>query len=428
MSEREPELGLGLVVSVDHASRRVALDFPATGERRLYALGTPVLKRVQFRAGESVATRDGSTLLIESVEDEGGVLVYVGQKLRAREDAISDITSVSLPQERLMAGQVDPGEVFDLRYRTLQAQARFRQSDVRGFLGGRLELIPHQFYILQEVSARQIPRVLLADEVGLGKTIEACLILQRLLAIGRAKRVLILVPESLTHQWFVELLRRFNLWFSIYDEERCIAVEQSDPGQNPFLAAQLVLCSVSFLSANAARRDQAVAAGWDMVVVDEAHHLAWTPDHVSPEYALVEQLGGRSSGLLLLTATPTQLGLEGHFARLRLLDPNRYSDFEHFKEEAERFGVVADIAEKIIEQKPLKPKDRTTLTKIFNRDPDRLAQHLSALSEGKPGAREALLQTLLDQHGTGRVVFRNTHFAGNACRGNRRRCEHSLLV
>ena len=230
MSEREPELGLGLVVSVDHASRRVALDFPATGERRLYALGTPVLKRVEFRPGESITMREGKTFVIESVEDEAGVLVYVGQNRRAREDAISDVTSVSLPQERLMAGQVDPGEVFDLRYRALQAQARFRQSDVRGFLGGRLELIPHQFYILHEVSGRQIPRVLLADEVGLGKTIEACLILQRLLAIGRVQRVLILVPESLTHQWFVELLRRFNLWFSIYDEERCVAVERGVSG------------------------------------------------------------------------------------------------------------------------------------------------------------------------------------------------------
>ena len=205
MSEREPELGLGLVSSVDRS--RIGITFPATGEQRLYALGTGVLKRVQFRPGETVATRDGSALVIESVEEDAGVLVYVGSGQRVREDAISDITSVSLPQERLLAGQVDPGEVFDLRFQALQAQARFRQSDVRGFLGGRLELIPHQLYILQEVSSRQIPRVLLADEVGLGKTIEACLILQRLLAVGKAKRVLILVPESLTHQWFVHAFR-----------------------------------------------------------------------------------------------------------------------------------------------------------------------------------------------------------------------------
>ena len=412
MSEREPELGLGVVASVDVPAKRIGVEFPATREKRLYAFGTPVLKRVQFRAGETVTARDGgATLTIDSVEETAGLLTYLCAGRRVREDAISDVTSVDLPQERLLAGQTDPGEVFDLRYRALQAQARFRQSDVRGFLGGRLELIPHQFYILQEVSSRQIPRVLLADEVGLGKTIEACLILQRLLAVGKAKRVLILVPESLTHQWFVELLRRFNLWFSIYDEDRCLACEQSDPGQNPFLAAQLALCAVSFLAGSEPRREQALAAGWDMVVVDEAHHLAWTPYAVSPDYTLVEQLAQRSPGLLLLTATPTQLGLAGHFARLRLLDPARYNNYEQFVAEFESFGAVAGIAEKIIEQKQLSPKDRNALKKIFTRDPARLAEHLDALAAAKPGAREALLKTLLDQHGTGRVVFRNTRAA-----------------
>jgi len=436
LSEREPELGLGIVASLDKAAKRIGIRFPATGEQRLYALGTPVLKRVQFRPGETIATHDGTSLVIEAAEDDPhtpGLLIYLGKPsapasatrvtdsallaprpplhtslLRIREDELSDITSVALPQQRLMAAQVDPGEVFALRYRALQAQARFRSSDVRGFLGGRLELIPHQFFILQEVSSRQLPRVLLSDEVGLGKTIEACLILQRLLAVGQAKRALILVPESLTHQWFVELLRRFNLWFSIYDEERCTAIETSDPGTNPFLSAQLALTSVTYLAQNDTRRDQALAAGWDLVIVDEAHHLEWTPTVVSFEYTLVEQLAQRSPGLLLLTATPTQLGLPGHFARLRLLDPTRYDDLTRFLAEAEQFGLVAQVAEKIIEQKNLTPKDHATLKTLFTRDPARLADLLAALHAAKPGARDALLKTLLDQHGTGRVVFRNT--------------------
>jgi len=408
LSEREPELGLGVVAAVDPSAKRIAVEFPATREKRLYALGTGVLKRVQFRVGETVVMRDGKTLVVESVEELNGLLTYVGAGRSVREDALSDVTSVSSPSERLMAGQVDPGEVFDLRHRALQAQARFRQSEVRGFLGGRLELIPHQFYILQEVSSRQIPRVLLADEVGLGKTIEACLILQRLLAVGKVKRALILVPESLVHQWFVELLRRFNLWFSIYDEARCVAVEESDPGQNPFLAGQLALTSIDFLAQMETRREQAIAAGWDLVIVDEAHHLGWTPEQPSAEYAVVEQLGQRAPGLLLLTATPTQLGLVGHFARLRLLDPDRYADYEQFRAEAEGFGAVAGIAEKIVDKKPLAPRDHKVLKEIFHRDTAGLTKHLAALSQGKPGAREALLRTLLDQHGTGRVVFRNT--------------------
>jgi ATP-dependent helicase HepA len=415
MSEREPELGLGVVSSVDKSAKRIGIQFPATGENRLYALGTAVLKRVQFRTGETISTRDGLTLAVESVEDDPttpDLLLYLcaGNK-RVREDAISDVTSVALPQERLLAAQVDEGEVFDLRYRALQAQAKFRSSEVRGFLGGRLELIPHQFYILQEVSSRQIPRVLLADEVGLGKTIEACLILQRLLAVGKVKRALILVPESLTHQWFVELLRRFNLWFTIFDEVRLRDVETSDPDKNPFDSSQLALASVTFLANVEQRRAQAIAAGWDLVIVDEAHHLEWTPDAASAEYTLVEELAKRSPGLLLLTATPTQLGLAGHFARLRLLDPARYDNLDTFLEEAENFGLVAQVAEKIIDQKPLAPKDHATLKKIFTKDRARLDELLAALDAAKPGARDALIKTLLDQHGTGRVVFRNTRAA-----------------
>jgi ATP-dependent helicase HepA len=409
MSEREPELGLGVVVSVDRS--RIGIKFPASGEQRLYAVGTPVLKRIQFRVGETVRTRTGSTLQIESVEDEGGLLVYVGKSQRIREDEISDVTSVSSPRERFMAGQVDENEVFDLRARTLDARWKLLRSEVRGYLGGRLQLIPHQYYILHEVSSRHIPRVLLADEVGLGKTIEACLILQRLLAVGRAKRVLILIPESLTHQWFVELLRRFNTWYSIFDEERCTLLERTDPQGNPFLTSQLALASVEFLAQSEKRREQAIAAGWDVVVVDEAHHLRWSPDGVSPEYALVEALAQRTPGLLLLTATPTQLGLAGHFARLRLLDPNRYSDYDAFLEETKRYGEVAEVAERIVDEKPLRPADAATLKRIFTRDPKRLDQLLEAVSLNKPGARESLLKTLLDQHGTGRVVFRNTRAA-----------------
>jgi ATP-dependent helicase HepA len=412
VSEREPELGLGQVAELDRT--RITVEFPATREKRIYARGTPVLKRVQFAAGESVAPRTGAKFTIASVEETAGLLTYIGAEgQRVREDAISDITSVASPAERLMAGQADPSEVFDLRLRALQAANRFRQSEVRGFLGGRIDLIPHQFYILNEVSNRQIPRVLLADEVGLGKTIEACLILQRLLATGRVKRALVLVPESLTHQWFVELLRRFNLWFTIFDEPRCLAVEASEPGKNPFLSSQLGLASIAYLAgpAAAARRIQVIEAGWDLVIVDEAHHLGWTPEAASPDYQFVEQLARKAPGLLLLTATPTQLGLAGHFARLRLLDPHRYDDYETFLDETADFGKIAAIAEKIVDKQVLSSADQKSLRQIFDRDPETLATHLAALDAGKPGAREALLRTLLDQHGTGRVVFRNTRAA-----------------
>ncbi len=66
------------------------------------------------------------------------------------------------------------------------------------------------------------------------------------------------------------------------------------------------------------------------MVVDEAHHLVWSERGASREYQAIEQLAERVPGILLLTATPEQLGMESHFARLRLLNPNRFHDFEQF--------------------------------------------------------------------------------------------------
>jgi ATP-dependent helicase HepA len=121
---------------------RIGIQFPASGEQRLYTPGASVLKRVAFRPGDTISTDDGKSLVIERVEEEEGILHYLGNDLRVREDAISDLNSFSSPQQRLMKGQADPGSTFDLRYKALQAQWRFRQSEARGFLGGRVDLIP----------------------------------------------------------------------------------------------------------------------------------------------------------------------------------------------------------------------------------------------------------------------------------------------
>ena len=88
-----------------------------------------------------------------------------------------------------------------------------------------------------------------------------------------------------------------------------------------FFDDQLILCATSWLSGNTKRAEQAAAGEWDLTIVDEAHHLEWTMESSSPEYDTVEAIAVKSAGLLLLTATPEQLGQEGHFARLRLLDP-----------------------------------------------------------------------------------------------------------
>ncbi|MDG4869085.1 SNF2-related protein, partial [Guyparkeria sp. 1SP6A2] len=121
---------------------------------------------------------------------------------------------------------------------------------------------------------RYAPRVLLADEVGLGKTIEAGMIIHQQVLSGRAERILIVVPETLQHQWLVEMLRRFNLRFSLFDDERY--AEAQHDADNPFETEQLVICSLDFVRRSKQRLEHLCDAEWDLMVVDEAHHLVWS--------------------------------------------------------------------------------------------------------------------------------------------------------
>ncbi len=400
---------MGVGVVVDAAPGRVFLLFRASNTLRQYATGSASIKRVEFRPGDTIKTHGGQSLTVESVETRAdGVLLYRCGGAEVPETELSDTLSFSKPEERLYAGQVDDSRTFDLRLESLRRRHQVRFAPVRGLIGARIDLIPHQLYIAQEVASRVLPRVLLADEVGLGKTIEACLVLHRLHRSGRARRILILVPEPLVHQWFVELLRRFNMLVSIFDEERCLSIEAGDPGANPFLDDQVILCPLPLVACDGKRGRQVVEAGWDLVVVDEAHHLAWSPDATSPEYAIVESLAAAAPGLILLTATPEQLGAEGHFARLRLLDPDRYGDFTSFLAERADYQKTAKIAAKLIDEKPLTAADLKGLRGLCQANPERLEEHINGLKSGKAAAKEALIQELVDQHGTGRVMFRNS--------------------
>jgi ATP-dependent helicase HepA len=418
VNHAELQLGLGTVLTVE--ARTVTLLFDAAGETRTYARQAAPLARVAFSPGDEVRSHAGVVFRVTAVHEEDGFLVYLGsdaagQAVTLPESQLDSHLQLNRPAERLFTGQVDPDSAFELRYQTLLQANRLAHSDLRGLTGCRTSLIPHQLYIAREVAGRHAPRVLLADEVGLGKTIEAGLILHQQLLTERARRVLIVVPESLLHQWLVEMLRRFNLSFSLYDEQRCAAIEAGSGQDNPFHAGQLVLCSLEFLLAQPQRHAQAVAGEWDLLVVDEAHHLEWSPDHASPGYRLVEELARATRGVLLLTATPEQLGKASHFARLRLLDPDRFPDYAAFVAETHGYEPVAHAIEALLEARPLDAAAmdtlRATLAEGDNQALLDVLQSEAATVAARDAARQSLVEHLLDRHGTGRVLFRNTRAA-----------------
>ncbi len=400
ISTSEPGLGLGMVRAFD--GRTVRIHFAAVEETRNYAYESAPLVRVSFSPGDVIVDGDHRSLTIERVSSLDGILTYHGGGRALGESALLDSQSFIRPDQRLLAGLCDGPRDFQQRLEALGWNARLRGSRARGFIGGRIDLLPHQLAIVEETAGRLRPRVLLADEVGLGKTIEACLILHRMHLTGRAARILILVPESLVHQWFVELLRRFNLLFAIFDETRCASIEAHDAGCNPFLDSQLIVAATGFMSASAQRAGQARSAGFDLLIVDEAHHLEWSPGKVSADYDMVESLATRIPSLLLLTATPQQLGVAGHFARLRLLDPERYADLTTFEAEARAYGPLAAAVE------CLRAGGLPASLEGFAGGSARAAAHLGSLRAGDESARAPLMAELIDCFGTGRVLFRNT--------------------
>ena len=412
ISDTESELGLGTVVAMD--ARMVTLLFPATDENRLYSRNDSPITRVMFNPGDTVTSHEGWLLKVDEVKEENGLLTYIGTRLDTeetdvllREVFLDSKLVFSKPQDRLFAGQLDRMDRFALRFRSRKYQSEQSRQPWSGLRGMRTSLIPHQLHIARDVGHRHAPRVLLADEVGLGKTIEAGMIIHQQLLAGAAERVLIIVPETLQHQWLVEMLRRFNLRFALFDDERY--AEAQHDSTNPFDTEQLIICSLDFVRRNKQRLENLCEAEWDLMVVDEAHHLVWSEDAPSREYLAIEQLAEQVPGVLLLTATPEQLGMESHFARLRLLDPNRFHDFEQFVAEQQHYRPVADAVALLLEGNHLSRDELNTLSELIGeQDIEPLLQAANSDRDDADDARKELVHMLMDRHGTSRVLFRNT--------------------
>ncbi len=392
ISEAETDLGLGLVQSEDF--RSVTLYFPTIDDVRTYARQSAPLTRVIFKTGDVVPLQDGSVMEVAEVDEVDGIAFYHSNERSISEIQLSGSIQLNQPADRLFSGQIDSNSLYELRQLAFKQITQLRQRPFYGLLGGRTSLLPHQLYIAHQLTQDSIPRALLADEVGLGKTIEAGLILHRLLLQQRVQRVLILVPDHLLHQWLVEMIRRFNLRFEIRQPRDFAELDEDMSIGDVFSSGQLFLCPMSLARHNAAS-ELMLSESWDMLVVDEAHHLEWNDDKPDAGYQLVEALAFKTPGVLLLTATPEQLGVEGHFARLRLLDPERYPSLDKFLEQQQYYQPIAELAGVLSEGDELS------------------SGQLSRLQEWLPDFdgfddKPRVLEALIDRFGPGRAMFRNT--------------------
>ncbi len=388
ISHADGSLGLGIVTQAN--SRRVTLHFPAVEEERVYSTDNAPLTRLVLKPGDQLTLLDGQELTVRSIEQEEGIIYYLVDDQtdtcnRICEAELDASIKLTTPLDLLLNNQLGKCADFGLRSTTLQYGAIGDGFGLAGLLGARTSLLSHQLYVASIVGKRSSPRVLLADEVGLGKTIEAGLILNQQILRGTVQRVLILAPDSLTHQWLVEMLRRFHLSFSLLDEMRLKEIDF----QIEFEQNSLVISPMSMFERNSALRDCVQSLEWDMVIIDEAHRLNGLGSTPSPFGCFIQQLTENAHGLLLLTATPEQAGLEAHFHRLQLIDPARFSDFDQFKSEHEQFSAWNSVIERISQG------TKTSLPPGIDENED----------------KETKIQQILDRYGTGRILYRNSREA-----------------
>jgi ATP-dependent helicase HepA len=275
-----------------------------------------------------VTAVEGRTVVVE-FRDADATL-----RLAANNDALKPVTTpdtVAVEEsllDQLAAGNVDDARDFLIRVDALHLLAVREAQGLGSFLGGRVRLFPHQLYVAERAAAQSPVRWLLADEVGLGKTIEACLILNHLVHTGDVTRCVVVAPEALTVQWLGELWRKYHQVFTLLDQPRLADVARDFGSDfNPFDVHRRVVIALETLMAQPQLTDQAVAAGIDLLVVDEAQRLRRPPGHPGePAWRAVAPIAALGRHVLLLSATPLEDDAHGFMRLLQLLRPDEFPE------------------------------------------------------------------------------------------------------
>jgi ATP-dependent helicase HepA len=324
-----PELGIGRIVSME--GRTLLVEFPRSGKTLRLAHNTDALIAIELSRGRPIRlTQTGEESSITDRFEDGTFRLANGRVVRAGE--LWPLPFERPLLERLAAGDVDEGRALLVRLKCLQFLSTRQANGLGSFLGGRVRLFPHQLHVAERATAADPVRWLLADEVGLGKTIEACLILNRLVHAGKIERCVVVAPQSLTVQWLGELWRKYHQVFTLLDSDRLGDVARDfGPDFNPFDVHRRVVIALEMLVERPHLTRQAELAGIDLLVVDEAQRLRRPPGHPGdPNWRAVAPIAGLGRHVLLLSATPLEDDAHGFFRLLQLLRPEEFpgDDFE----------------------------------------------------------------------------------------------------
>ncbi|NVJ20920.1 DEAD/DEAH box helicase family protein [Myxococcus sp. AM011] len=387
----QPEWGVGHLLSLHEEGAKALVVFPAREDAPiLVSTKGGALVSYPLPPGEPVVTYKGRLALV--VAEEPGARGLRRYVLRyadtGEEDELPESEVRALPPRSDLLSTLREGRVGEARAFTLRKQALVlddeRRCDALGaLLASRIMVKPHQVGVVQRVLSARRPRFVLADEVGLGKTIEAGMVFSALRLSGLVRRCLVVAPSHLTVQWLVELFHKFNQLFTLMDSDRYAQSLKEAPDVSPWARFPLVVTSLELLSRSEEHRQELGAedAFWDLVIIDEAHHLKG-----ERAFEAADVLAKNSWGLLLLTATPMQLDPAEYHGLLTLIDAATAPSVAGFEERLSRQEELSAAVRALMEGGKGKPDAAVkALAKRFPEDarlktlkePEALLQHLA---------------------------------------------------
>jgi ATP-dependent helicase HepA len=397
----QPEWGVGHLLELQDEGAKALVLFPAReGEPVLVSTKGGTLAPYAFSRGEPVRTaKDRRASVLGEEEGGRGLRRYViryadtNEEDELPESEVHALAPRSDVLSTLREGRVGEARAFTLRKQALVLDDERRCDALGALLASRVMVKPHQVGVVQRVLSARRPRFVLADEVGLGKTIEAGMVFSALRLAGLARRVLVVAPSHLTVQWLVELFHKFNQLFTLMDSERYASSLKEQPDVSPWARFPLVVTSLEMLARSEEHR-AAVAdedAFWDLVILDEAHHLKG-----EKAFLAAEGLADNSWGLLLLTATPMQLDPAEYHGLLTLIDAATAPTVKGFEQRLARQEELSAAVRGLLEG-----KDAASAVKaLAQRFPDDPVL-------ARPGEREALLQHLAETYSLSDRLVRN---------------------
>jgi SNF2 family DNA or RNA helicase len=293
---------------------------------------------VQFQPGERIAHQEfGQGVVLEPVHD-GYLRAFFG--VGERRVPIASVRRELSRTERMLRGVAGGAERSRKAWLTYEAYALPVMESASALTSAKIDLLPHQVVLTHRIATASPRRYLVADEVGLGKTIETALILRELASRGELNRALMVVPAGLVNNWHRELNEVFNLGFEVFGSEGDI----TDRKTNAFAKHDRLIASIDTLKRPARIKRLLEAPRWDLVVFDEAHHLtafrSGNKVRKTENYKLAEALRDHSRDLLLLSATPHQGNHFQFWMLIQLLNPTLFSSPEDMVENRHRLNTV----------------------------------------------------------------------------------------